>query len=55
MRGRIIWGTPRQGMSNLGVGRRSPIMANGQQPGIRRQYDTKYALVLMEQQGPVAR
>lgn len=30
----------------LGVARRSPVMQNGQVPGIRRQYNTTYAEVL---------
>ncbi len=30
----------------LGVARRSPILANGQVPGVRRQYNTAYAEVL---------
>ena len=48
------WASAR-GAQFAGIGRRSPIMANGQVPGIRRLYDTNYALVLQEQQGPVAR
>lgn len=44
--GRVIIGTPRSGMSNLGTGKKSPVMQNGQVPGIRRQYNTAYAEVL---------
>lgn len=32
----------------LGMGRRSPVMANGQVPGVKRQYNTAYALLLQE-------
>lgn len=48
------WATAR-GAHFAGVGRRSPIMANGQKPGIPRAYDLNYILVLQEQQGPEAR
>lgn len=32
-----------RGDTFLGVGRRSPVMQNGQLPGVRRQYTTEYA------------
>lgn len=51
---RSLVNVPHWGRTYLGIGRRPPIMANGQVPGVRRQYDTKYALVLAEQLGPVA-
>lgn len=54
MRGRVVIDSPEPPL-NLGIGHRSPIMANGQKPGIPRAYDLSYVLVLMEQQGPVAR
>ncbi len=38
--------TPHRGRTYLGIGRRSPILANGDVPGIRRQYNTAYAEVL---------
>lgn len=34
---------PHKGRRFLGIGRRSPIMQNGQLPGIPREYITEYA------------
>jgi len=38
---------PRRGR-NLGIGRRSPVMQNGQVPGIKRRYSDTYLMILQE-------
>lgn len=35
----------------LGIARRPPVMQNGQAPGVPRQYDHTYALLMMETLG----
>lgn len=40
-----------RGSKCIGVGNRSPVMQNGQAPGIRRQYDHTYALLMQEMFG----
>lgn len=32
----------------LGIGRKSPTMQNGQLPGVKRHYNTAYAMLLQE-------